>query len=99
MSGQDGDAVVAQDLVGVGRGGAVGAFADDAGSDVRRDVGVDGVLHGGGNQHVAVAGEQFFVGDRVAAGEVGELAVLAVVEAGGVDVDAALVVDRRRTCR
>ena len=53
----------------------------------------DGVFHRGGDEHVALAGEQFLVGDRVGAGEIGERAVLLVVDAGGVDVDAVFVED------
>src|SRR5439155_15257235 len=75
---------------------AVGAFDDGPRLHVRGDLVGDRVLHGGGNQDVALAGEQVLVCDRVAAGEISQRAVFPVEKARRLDVDAGLVKDAAR---
>src|ERR1041385_8810421 len=67
---------VLENLVGVRAGGAVGALADDLRLDVAGILAGDDVLGGGGNQHVAVDGEQLAVLNRLGLGIAGELPVL-----------------------
>ena len=63
---------------------------------MRGDVFGDGVFHGGGDEDVAIAGEAFFVGDGVAVREIVQVTALAVIKAGGGDVDAGFVEDAAR---
>ncbi len=85
--------LVAENFVGLGGGRAVGGFDDRVGLDLRGDFFGHRALHGGGDKHVAFAGEKFLVGDGFAVGVVEQVAVLAVVEAEVIDVDAVLVVN------
>src|SRR5439155_22672039 len=87
------DATVAENVIGFGRGGAVGAFDDGVSLNVRSDFFGDRAFHRGGNQHFAVADQQFFVGGRIAAGEIGQHAVFFVIGPGGIDIDSIFVVD------
>ena len=88
---QDGDAVVPQDFIGLGSGRAVGGFDDAACLNVGRDVAIERVLSGGGNEDVAFAGKNFFIADRVGAGEIDERSVVAVEISGRGDVDAGFI--------
>ncbi len=50
---------VIQYEVGVGGGGAVGAFGEDAALQTAGGIAVDGLFHGGGDQDVAFLHEHF----------------------------------------
>ena len=56
--GDDEDALVGEDLVGDGGGGAVGAFAEDLAADAVGVLAGDDVLGGGGDEDVALVGEE-----------------------------------------
>src|SRR5260370_29404079 len=91
--GDDEDAFVGEGFVGDGRGGAVGAFADNLAADAFGVLAGDDVFGGGGDEDLAVVGEEFVLvcglGSRKAGDGAGALAMLD--ESG--DVDAVLVVE------
>ncbi len=66
--GDDHYALGAQDVVCIRGGGAVGAFGNHPGLDVGGIGAGDLVLQRGGDQHVAIDGQELLVGDRLAAG-------------------------------
>jgi hypothetical protein len=61
----DEDAFVAENLVGNGGGGTVGALAKDFTADSLRILARDDVFGGGGNEDLAVAGEEFVFVDSL----------------------------------
>src|ERR1700677_4115825 len=91
--GDDEDALVGEDLVGDGGGGAVGAFAEDFATD---SVGVfagDDVFSRRGDEDFAVVGEELAGVGGIGLGEAGDGAgALAVLDEGG-DVDAVFIVE------
>src|SRR5262249_42501959 len=89
----DEDALVGEDLVRGGGGGAGGAFADDFGLDAGGVLAGDDVLSGGGDQDVAI-GEQEFLGvGGFGLGEAGDGLVAVTILEQIVDIDAARIVE------
>ena len=91
--GNDEDLLVGEDLVGDGRGRAVGAFAEDLAAERSALLAGDHVLGRGGNQDLAVVGEKLVLVDGFGAGETDDGAGCAAVLDQGVDVDAVGVVE------
>ena len=67
--GHDEDALLGQDLVGHGGGGAVGALHHDARLDLVGVAAGDHVLGGRGNQNLAIGDQQLFAGHGLCAAE------------------------------
>ena len=91
--GDDEDAAVVQDLVGLRGGRPVGGLGDDLGLDLRRVGAGDLVLERGGDEDVAVELEQLVVRDLVGAGEADDGAVLGLPGAHLGRIEAGCVVD------
>ena len=87
--GDDEDVALFEDVVGIGGGGAVGAFGDDFCFDEGGVIGGDLGLGGGGDEDVAVELEDLGTEDRLGLGEAFDEALVGVgVLEEGVDVDA-----------
>ena len=91
--GEDEDASLLEDLVGLGSDRAVRALADDRGLDAVRVLGRDHLLERAGSEQVALQLEQLLGVDLLGAGEVAERAVLPLPGERRGDVDALLVVE------
>src|SRR5918996_3571834 len=85
--GQDAHAAVLEDLVCLGRDGAVGALADDARLHLRRVLTRDHLLQRAGREQVAVDDEELLIRDRIAAAEALERPGLGLVRERGADVE------------
>ena len=64
--------LVGEDLVGDGGGGAVGAFAEDLAADAVGVLAGDDVFGGGGDEDLAVVGEELVLVGGLGAGEAGD---------------------------
>ena len=91
--GDDEDALVAEDLVGDGGGGAVGAFAEDLAADTFGVFAGDDVLGGCGDEDVALVGEEFVLVGRFGLAEAVDGARFSAVFDERGDVDAIGVVE------
>ena len=92
--GHDEDAFRLENLVGIGRGRAVGTLDDDLGLNARSVGRGDLVLGRGGHQQIAVEFEQLLAVDAFGAREAFEGAVLVEKAEDGRHVQAVLIVDR-----
>src|SRR5437879_3079608 len=91
--GDDEDALVREDLVGDGGGGAVGALAENFAADALGVLAGDDVFGCGGDEDLAVVGEQLVFVGGLGSGEAGDGAgALAMVDKSG-DGDAVRVVE------
>src|SRR6202789_3324537 len=85
--GDDENALFGEDVVGDGGGGAVGAFAEDAALDLRGVAAGDDVLRRGGDEDVALLGEDAVLVEGLGSAKAvdGSGAVLVFEEFGDVD--------------
>src|SRR5438132_1217690 len=95
--GDDGDAALGEDGVGIVRGRAVGSVEDERGADVGCVGGVDLVLQGRRDEDVDRGLEQLGAVHGACAGEAGDAPGATLVIDDGGDIEALLVVDAAGT--